>query len=192
MSLQDKLLATALHVIPTSVYMLRKVLLLDRDNFVRYIVCPACTKIYKNSDCFIDDQTVPIKLKCNNVLRQTKRKRITTYCNQTMFRKIVLKDILRRPEYEELCEHWRNRETIPRHACDVYDGKVWKAYQQESGRDILKERYSYGLQLNIDWFQPFSRRKDVSIGAIKMCLLNLPIDDDDELEFNDASTLLGH
>ena len=30
MSLQDKLLATALHVIPTSVYMLRKVLLLDR------------------------------------------------------------------------------------------------------------------------------------------------------------------
>ena len=198
MSLQDKLLATALHVIPTSVYMLRKVLLLDRDNFVRYIVCPTCTKIYKHSDCFIDDQTVPIKLKCNNVLRQTKRKRITTYCNQTMFRKIVLKggaeafyplktfcfrslidsleDILRRPEYEELCEHWRNRETIPRHACDVYDGKVWKAYQQESGRDILKERYSYGLQLNIDWFQPFSRRKDVSIGAINMCLLNLPIE----------------
>ena len=43
-------------------------------------------------------------------------------------------------------------------------------------RDILKERYSYGLQLNIDWFQPFSRRKDVSIGAINMCLLNLPIE----------------
>lgn len=195
MSLQDKLLAAALHIIPTSVYMLRKFLLVDRDNFVRYIVCPNCTKMYKYDDCFIDDHTIPRLLKCNDILRQTKRK--TTYCNQIMFRKIILKggdeafyprkvfcfrslidsleDILRRPGYEELGEHWRNRETIPGHACDVYDGKVWQAFQQESGRDFLKERYSYGLQLNIDWFQPFARRKDISVGVIYMCLLNLPL-----------------
>ena len=53
---------------------------------------------------------------------------------------------------------------------------MWQAFQQESGRDFLKERYSYGLQLNIDWFQPFARRKDISVGVIYMCLLNLPLE----------------
>ena len=89
MSLQDKLLAAAFHVIPTSVYMLRKFLLVDRNNFERYIVCSTCTKVYKNADCFIDDNTVPRLLRCNNILRQTKRR--TIYCNQIMFRKVVLK-----------------------------------------------------------------------------------------------------
>ena len=196
MSLQDKVLAAALHVIPTSVYMLCKFLIIDRDCFERYIVCPACTKIYKNEDCFIDGSTVPRLLKCNNILRQTKRR--TEYCNQLMFRKVVLKggdeafyplktfcyrslidsleNILRRPGYEELCEHWRNREQVIWHAYDIYDGNIWQIFQQKHGREFLKKHYSYGLQLNIDWFQPFSRRKDVSVGVMYMCLLNLPLE----------------
>ena len=195
MSLQDQLVAAALHVIPTSVYMLPKFLLVDRENFERFIVCPHCTKLYKHADCFNDGDTIPHLLRCNNVVKQSKRRK--TFCNQIMFKKVILKggddayyplktfsfrsliesleSLLCRPGYEDMCEQWRTRETIPGHAYDIYDGEIWKSFQKVNGRDFLSERYSYCLQLNIDWFQPFSRRKDVSVGVIYMCLLNLPL-----------------
>lgn len=195
MSLQDQLLAAALHVIPTSVYMLRRFLLVDRDNFERFIVCPKCTKVYKRAECFTEGNTLPELLHCNNIMRKTKRR--TTHCNQMMFRKVFLKggdeayyplktycfksliesleDLLCRPGYEELCEHWRSREKLAGYAYDVYDGDIWQSFQTVKGRDFLAKENSYCFQLNIDWFQPFSRRKDVSVGVIYMCLLNLPL-----------------
>ena len=165
MSLQDQLIAAALHVIPASVYMLRKFLLVDRDSFERYIVCPQCTKMYTHTECFNDGETIPHLLRCNNIVKRSKRK--TTYCNQMMFRKVILKggddayyplktfcfksliegleNLLCRPGYKDMCEQWRTRDTIPGYAYDIYDGEVWKTFQSIDSRGFLTERYSFCL-----------------------------------------------
>lgn len=39
--------------LPTSVYFIRKRLGLDRDRFIKYVVCPNCHALYDFSDCFI-------------------------------------------------------------------------------------------------------------------------------------------
>ena len=57
---------------------------------------------------------------------------------------------------------------------DVYDGKVWKSFIRWNNRDFLSLPRSFGLMLNVDWFQPFKHRKDVSIGVLYMVIMNLP------------------
>lgn len=157
MSLLDKLLAAALHDIPSSVYMLRKFLLIGRDSFDRFIMCPKCTKLYKQADCLNDGDTVLYLLQCYNVLQKSKTK--TKFCSWAMFRKVILKggdeafyriitfclrsliesieSIFCRPGYEELCEKWRNRDTITGHAYYIYDGEVWKSFQKVNEHDFL-------------------------------------------------------
>ena len=34
-----------------------------------------------------------------------------------------------------------------------------------NGRDFLSRRYSFGLMMNVDWFQPF-KHTNYSVGAI--------------------------
>ena len=36
---------------PTSLYVLRQLVKLDRDDFVKYIVCPKCSSLYDPGDC---------------------------------------------------------------------------------------------------------------------------------------------
>ena len=38
-------------IIPSSLYLLRKFACFDRDNFVKYAVCPKCSKLYGMKDC---------------------------------------------------------------------------------------------------------------------------------------------
>jgi len=42
------------------------------------------------------------------------------------------------------------------------------------GKDFLKSPRSLAFGLNVDWFQPYTRRSDVSVGVIYLSLLNLP------------------
>ena len=41
-------------VIPQSVYMIRRHLKFDRDSFIKYAVCPRCTKLYDIGDLFYE------------------------------------------------------------------------------------------------------------------------------------------
>ena len=41
--------------LPTTLYSARKFLNIDRDNFVQYVVCPKCTKLYHKDDIVIND-----------------------------------------------------------------------------------------------------------------------------------------
>ncbi|MEW8562130.1 MAG: hypothetical protein AB2541_08490 [Candidatus Thiodiazotropha sp.] len=43
------------------------------------------------------------------------------------------------------------------------------------GKEFLDAHNTYALQLNVDWFQPYARRNDVSIGVLYMVILNLPL-----------------
>lgn len=70
----------------------------------------------------------------------------------------------------EACEHWRTRRIFQNIYGDVYDGKVWQDFEVSG---FFSEPYTYGLLLNVDWFEPFEH-SIYAVGVIFMALLNLP------------------
>lgn len=85
-----------------------------------------------------------------------------------------LDSILKRPGITDLCERWRNRTVRSGFMADIFDGQVWKDFQTVNGKDFLRKRNNIALGINVDWFQPYKRRKDRSVGAIYFVILNLP------------------
>ena len=54
---------------------------------------------------------------------------------------------------------------------DVYDGDIWKEFQQPSGNGFsFSKPRNYGAML---WFQPF-KNGTVSVGVIYLVLINFP------------------
>ena len=56
---------------------------------------------------------------------------------------------------------------------DVYDGNIWKSFECYAGKPFLSEPGNLALILNFDFFQPFEHLQ-CSLGALYMCVLNLP------------------
>lgn len=56
----------------------------------------------------------------------------------------------------------------------MYDGQVWKDFLTVNGKDFLNVPRSLAFAVNVDWFQPYTGRSDVSVGVIYLVLLNLP------------------
>ena len=56
----------------------------------------------------------------------------------------------------------------------MYDGDVWKNFKWKDESSFLNCERHYGLMLNVDWFQPFKRRSDYSVGVIYFVIMNLP------------------
>lgn len=52
---------------------------------------------------------------------------------------------------------------------DVFDGRVWKEWQNVNGKAFLAVSRNYALMLNVDWFQPF-KHSLYSVGALYMVL----------------------
>lgn len=103
-----------------------------------------------------NEQFYPFKVYCcNSVINQTE-------------------PLLKRPAFPDKCEHWRQREKVDGIYADVYDGKVWQDFLEYKGKNFLNEERSLAFAVNVDWFQPFARRSDVSVGVIYLALLNLP------------------
>ena len=92
------------------------------------------------------------------------------YCYKSL--QSSLQNLLLRPGFIEGCEHWKTRNTSGT-ICDVYEGTVWKDFLLVAGQPFLSAPYSYGLMLNIDWFQPF-KFSIYSVGAICLTVMNLP------------------
>ena len=78
-----------------------------------------------------------------------------------------LQRFLQRPSFYTLCQEWRHRSTKDGLLCDVYDGQIWKEFEVYKGMPFLSEPFTFGLMINIDWFQH-------SVGAIYISILNLP------------------
>ena len=57
---------------------------------------------------------------------------------------------------------------------DIYDGGIWGDFLKCKGNDFLNAPRNLAFAINVDWFQPFKRRNDRSVGAIYLVLLNLP------------------
>lgn len=94
-----------------------------------------------------------------------------TYCYLNI--DISLQSFLDRPDFYNQCEHWRAREQQDDVFNDVYDGNIWKEFQQHNGSPFLSEPGNYALMMNLDFFQPY-KHVQYSMGAIYLTILNLP------------------
>lgn len=178
--------------LPTSVYMERKYLGVERDDFEKYVTCPKCYNITRFSD-FFQDSGEPFSQTCTS--RLYSKGKYSKPCGEKLVNQIVyknvrkyvpnhvysyssvvnsLEELLSRPGIEELCTKWKEREQNPDTYSDIYDGSVWQKFQSIDGNDFFDDPYSYGLMNNVDWFCPYVRIRTKSIGAIYAVLLNLP------------------
>ena len=83
-----------------------------------------------------------------------------------------LQSLLLRPNFFHSCQTWRSRS--PHNFLeDIYDGNVWKEYQQCLGHPFLSQPNSLAFVLNIDWFQPYTHTT-FSVGVVYLTILNLP------------------
>lgn len=52
----------------------------------------------------------------------------------------TLQEYLMRPGFPEACEKWRTRGVPPGLLADVYDGLMWKEFQDSDGSHFLKSQ----------------------------------------------------
>ena len=97
---------------------------------------------------------------------------IKVYCFNSIINQ--LEQMLKRPGFAKRCEEWRQRETEEDFFSDVYDGKIWKSFKWSDGSWFFGKERRYAMMMNVDWFQPFKRRSDYSVGVIYFVLMNLP------------------
>ena len=180
-------------VFPSSFYAMLKFAKIKNDDFKTYVVCPnpCCCALYKLDDC-VDGRgehreskhcsaSVGKYKRCNSILLKKVHLSsgkvvfhpIKTYCFRSLKKSLI--NLLERPAFYEECRLQRqsykdgNKETL----FDIYDGKIWREFQSWEGVPFLSEDHTYGLMMNIDWFQPF-KRAQYSMGAIYLSVMNLP------------------
>ena len=72
-----------------------------------------------------------------------------------------------------LMNKWRGRNIPENCLSDIYDGVVWKTFKDVNGQYFFSDRYSFGLLINMDWFQPY-KHVSYSVGAIYISIFNFP------------------
>ncbi|PFX26443.1 hypothetical protein AWC38_SpisGene8874 [Stylophora pistillata] len=180
-------------ILPTSLYLLRKFGNLKRDDFVKFAVCPKCASLYKLESCtrLIGGQVVT-----NIRSHRPFNKGLVSECGTVLARKVILgsgkvcfyphkiycfnrvidqlEGLLKRPGVPEISEEWRENQADDSIVADVCDGSIWRDFLKYRGNDFLNARRNLAFAINVDWFQPFKRRSDRSVGVIYLVLLNLP------------------
>ena len=81
-----------------------------------------------------------------------------------------------RKNFEVACRKWAERRNDTEALFDIYDGEIWKSFEDENGEPFFTYKYAdthIGLILNMDWFQPFVNSQ-YSIGVIYAVICNLP------------------
>lgn len=177
--------------LPSSLYLLWKLMEFDQDNFVKYVTCPACNTLYTIKESVITTAGQTKSLKCTfvrfpNHPQKWRRKpcgemlmkKVTLQSGKEVFypRKIFcyknviqsLKCLLDQGDLQELSEHWRKRSIPEGFLTDITDGRIWKEFGA-----FFKDPWHYGLMLNFDFFQPFKHGK-YSVGVFYLTLINLP------------------
>ena len=64
----DEILTELIMVFPTSLYMLRQFLAMDRDDFTKFVVCPHCCKCYNYYECLNEVNGQVVGKRCTNTL----------------------------------------------------------------------------------------------------------------------------
>ena len=177
------------NVFPGSVHLSLKHLSIKQDLFKVYAVCGKCFSIYEMSNCI--DNSTGQALRCTfQAFPQHRMSYHRVSCKGPLLKQITLSSgmqkyyqinsypyksliqsierCLCRPGTCKRLQQWRNRHIPDGYYADVYDGKLWKEHA-----DFFSQPRSYGLMLNLDWFQPFKHTTD-SVGAMYITIMNLP------------------
>ena len=182
---------TLASLLPRSVYKLHQYTGSAGIRFKKYVACRSCHQLYDIGQCCGDENS----RKCSHVhfpnhphLRR--RQPCGSYLVKTVElasgRKVYypflvycyldietsLQSLLLHSKFYSHCREWKSR-THSGMLEDVYDGKVWNDFLVYDSKPFLADEYTFGFILNIDWFQPF-KHISYSVGAIYLCVLNLP------------------
>ena len=196
---QQALMKEALIYFPKKLSDLFNSVKFSKKCFNKYAVCPnpACTKLYSLEDITaLDGNGQPTGLSCTTcgshlttetVLSNGKRRfhPLKIYCYKSI--KESLERLLQFPNFYQSCQAWMTRDTPANSLCDIYDGQVWKSFffPMPSGPQLI-QKLDLGLMINCDWFQPFKRRSNISVGVIYAVIANLPR----EMRFKTENVLL--
>ena len=163
---------------------------------MKYVVCPKCGTLYNFDDCYVLHHRKRVSKSCMFVEFPNHRQHFRrTECGEPLLREVALKSgqtrlyplkvycyqsvrgtlkrFLQRPGFALKCELWRERGIPHGFLADVFDGHVWKEWQNVDGEAFLADPRNYAFMLNVDWFQPF-KHSLYSVGALYMVLMNLP------------------
>ena len=154
---------------------------IDPNAFVQYIVCRKCGSIfgYEFGYTLQDNQKVPKQcpyveypnhphtskqVPCGAYLMKTVETRsgkttvkpFKVYAYQPL--KTAISNLANRRGFIDLCEMWRERwNSMPDDVMyDIYNGKVWKEFQRVHDQSFLESRFTWCFTINTDFFQPFS------------------------------------
>ena len=142
------------------------------------MACSKRYKLHKFSESWQRLQGVNISKKCNNKLYPDHtQKSKQGYCKEQLlelvknlsgktelipFKKYcfvplieTMKNFLSRQGCKEKCELWRQRDVPKGTMCDVYDGQIWKDFNDANKFYLLTKSRKYGLMLSLDWFCPY-------------------------------------
>ena len=174
---------------PPTIHRLQK-LLSKGDVFKRYVACEKCYTIYNYEDCVdrIGINEAPRLCSHRNLRHgrpckgklikkvELSRGRITLhpikiFCYAPLL--VYMQSLLNRPNFVDLCNHWKQNHNNDGIYRDVYDGALWHEFQVYNGKPFLSDPFTFGLMLNIDWFRP-CKHVEYSIGAIYLTVMNLP------------------
>ena len=181
---------------PRSVHLLWKQLGLDKDRFIKYVVCPKCHTLYVFDDCYELLRGRRVSKKCSFFQFPNHRQHFRrTKCGEPLLKEVSLKTgqtklypckvycynsvisnlrhFLQRPGFAQKCELWRGRDIPDGFLACIFDGRIWKEWQYVDGEPYLALPRNYAFMLNVDWFQPF-KHSPYSVGALYMVLMNLP------------------
>ena len=174
----------------------RKMNYINRESFKKYITCQKCHCTYPSELCLTKTGVTENIVKCSFVrFPRHQQKRMRTSCQfplvkiiKTITGKKMLQplkvfcyksiiesigELVQKPGMLDLLNHWRNHAMPNGVMADVYDGVVWNSFLTVDGKDFFNSRYSIGLMINVDWFQPY-KHVQYSVGAIYLIVLNLP------------------
>ena len=193
--IKSDLISAMITVLPNTVNKCRN-LLGVKKNFQTYVCCKQCNTLYQRDKCLDKINGKLVSKRCthidfpNHPMPSFRRKKcgalllkevrigskyfhypFRNFCYKSLTESLKL--LLSREDFISKCEHWRDLQCSPQLLKDVYDGRIWKEFQTVDGRDFLKQKNSYGLMMNVDWFQPF-KHTAYSVGAIYMVVMNLP------------------
>ena len=188
-----ELLAELIVKIPTSLYMIRQFLAVNRHSFAKYVVCPTCTKYYEYNECVKEVNGRHIVKRCTNKFYKQGKVHV---CDAQLVKKVTLKNntvkyypifyycynsiinsiekLVQRKGVPEKCEKWHSQMVESDLLTDTYSGQLWKDFFKYNNEDFLNAPRNYGMMLNFDCFQPMKHRKDYSVGVLYLVSLNLP------------------
>ena len=180
---------------PSSIHAMRKPFH-SKLYFEKFPVCPKCNKVYDSSEnCVMRVGGKVSSRRCNHVeFPNHPYQSMRSECNAALMKSIQflsgreqlypykvycysgimrpLQGLLLRPNFFSNCQSWRSKQ-MTNLLSDIYDGQVWKDFLQHAGKAFLESPFTFGLMMNIDWFQPYSHTV-ASVGVIYLTLMNLP------------------